>query len=336
MNNSQKTAVFSQLGDRLRGLPQEELKNWLSEAWSRNKWFDEENIRLALAGIISFLNEKDLQKWISNYSEKNGPVKNVGIVMAGNIPLVGFHDFLCVLMSGNRAVVKLSSEDSVLTKKIASLLIEIEPGFADLIEFADKLNHVDAVIATGSDNTAKHFEYYFSKIPRIIRKNRVSVAVLDGNETPEELSLLGEDILQYYGLGCRNVSKIFIPENYNIDKFYEAIQPLSLVMNNNKYNNNYEYNRALYLLKSIVHLDNGFLILTETTELISPISVLYYEYYKTKEEVIQKLESKKDKIQCVVSSTRMIEKSFAFGQAQKPSLWDYADNVDTMKFLLNI
>jgi len=252
--------------------------------------------------------------------------------MAGNIPLVGFHDFLSVLITGNKVLAKLSSNDTVLLPFLAKKLIEIEPGFAELIEFTEeRLSNFDAVIATGSNNTARYFEYYFGKYPSIIRKNRNSVAILTGNETPEQLDALAEDIFRYFGLGCRNVSKLFLPKDYNFDPFFNAMYGWKEIINNNKYINNYDYNKAVYLMSNIELLDNEFLLLKEDNGFSSPISVVFYQYYESEDELRKYLSENKEHIQAIVS-----EKDIPFGAAQKPQLWDYADGVDTVSFLLNL
>lgn len=328
--------IFVELGIRIQNLPEEEQIRWKREAEIHNKWFTEDNVERALEGIVFMLRKDNLEKWLTAYNLPSSNNKKVGVVMAGNIPAVGFHDMLCVLLSGHTLLAKLSSDDSILIKKIAALLISIEPGLENRIQFVERLNAVDALIATGSDNTAKHFEYYFSKVPSIIRRNRVSVSVLTGKETKEELFALGSDMLQYFGLGCRNVSKIFIPKEMTLNHIYEAIEPWKKVADAVKYGNNYDYNRSIFLLKSILHLDNGFLLAIETEELVSAIAVFYYEKYNSIEDVKQRLKEQEEKIQCVVAKDGVIEKSVPFGAAQQPYPWDYADRVDTMKFLLTI
>jgi hypothetical protein len=328
--------IFTELGKQLQLLPDAELLSWKKEAEIKNKWFTEDNVQNALNGIIFLLRKDNLEKWLSTYNFPASSNKKIGVVMAGNIPMVGFHDMLCVLLAGHTLVAKLSSDDSVLLKKIAGLIIAIEPELENRIQFTERLNDVDALIATGSDNTAKHLDYYFSKVPRIIRRNRVSVAVLTGKESKEELMALGGDMLQYYGLGCRNVSKIFIPKEMTLNHIYEAIEPWKKVADNVKYGNNYDYNRSIFLLKTILHLDNGFLLAIETEELVSAIAVFYYEKYNSIEDVKLKLKKQEEKIQCVVAKDGIIEKSIPFGSAQQPYPWDYADGIDTMKFLLAI
>ena len=262
--------------------------------------------------------------------------KTIGLILAGNIPLVGFHDFLSVLISGHKVLVKTSSNDQHLIKFLAKYIIAVTPEIENFITFTDgKLENFDAVIATGSNNTARYFEFYFKDKPSIIRKNRNSVAVLNGKETQQELEDLGEDIFRYFGLGCRNVSKIFLPKDYNFETFFEAMYKHKDVIYYEKYSNNYDYNKAVFLMSNFKLLDNEFLTLKEDTSFASPISSLFYEYYDDLEDLKQRLEVHKEQIQCVVSAN-LIPKSIAFGQTQKPQLWDYADNVDTIDFLIKL
>lgn len=306
-----------------------------------NPWFTESNVRNAIGSISDMLNEDNLVEWVSNYVFKikeDIKPKTIAVIMAGNVPLVGFHDMLCVLISGNKFLGKLSSEDKLLMPFISKVLIEIEPTFADKIAFTDgQIKGMDAVIATGSNNSARYFEYYFSKYPHIIRKNRNSVAVLNGAETAQDLNKLGKDIFQYFGLGCRNVSKLFVPKNYNFDIFYQSIYDYQEIVNNNKYGNNYDYNRTVYLMKNDPSLlDNNFLLLKQDESYSSPIGVLFYDYYETIEDLNKKLEAEKSNIQCIVSNSIEIKNALPFGKAQCPRLFDYADGVDTMNFLLEL
>lgn len=305
----------------------------------QNGWFTEANVRFALHSIAQMLNEVQLNEWISKYNFPNTNVhpKKVGLVLAGNIPLVGFHDFLSVLITGNIAIVKLSSDDKVLLPFVFKILCSIETRFSDQVIFTEnRLNDSEAVIATGSGNTARYFDYYFSKVPNIIRKNRSSVAVLDGSENNDELKKLGEDIFTYFGLGCRNVSKLFLPEGYDLNTFFTAIYPFNTIINHNKYANNFDYNRAVYLMGKDKDglLENGFLFLVKSEAYASPVAVLFYEYYSNKEQVAYRLNDAKDKIQCIVTHLDFNQPKVAFGNTQHPALWDYADDVDTIKFLL--
>ncbi|MCR9227155.1 MAG: acyl-CoA reductase [Flavobacteriaceae bacterium] len=313
------------------------LKEIVARAGHHNGWFTEDNVLFSLQQWGELLTEQYIKDWLDNYSfqTENEP-KTVGIVMAGNIPLVGFHDFLCVLLSGNKVLARLSSNDKVLLPYLSNFLIEQEPSLADKIEFVDgKLENFDAVIATGSNNTGRYFEYYFGKKPNIIRKNRNSVAVLTGNENKEELTALGEDIFRYYGLGCRNVSKIYVPNDYDFDGLFNAFFQYRDIINQHKYANNYDYNKAVYLMSEFKILDNGFLILKQDESLTSPISALFYSYYDDESTLRKKLQEIEEHIQCVVSSEAK-ENDVNFGDTQKPSLNDYADGIDTMEFLLKL
>ncbi|WP_026809779.1 acyl-CoA reductase [Arenibacter latericius] len=305
-------------------------------AGHKNGWFTPENILFSINTWGELLEEEKLNNWLSHYQIGNNPPKSVAVVMAGNIPLVGFHDFLSTLITGNNIIVKLSSNDKVLLPFISSYLIEIEPSFKDAIFFADgKLENFDAVIATGSDNTARYFEHYFSKKPNIIRKNRNSVAVLTGRETQPQLQALGEDVFRYYGLGCRSVSKLFVPKDYDFDLFFKAIYPYHNIVDHAKYANNYDYNKAVYLMSLFPILENGFLMLKEDTSYSSPIATLFYETYDSLETLKGNLEKESDKLQCIVADG-FTTAEIPFGQTQKPSLTDYADNMDTIEFLLNL
>lgn len=317
-------------------------------ASEHNGWFTRENILFAIEGWARMLTKAKLSAWLLRYesafakAEKNSQhaSKTVAVIMAGNIPLVGFHDFMSVLISGHHFVGKQSSNDKHLLPYLAKYLEYIEPSLKGYITFTQKeLPAHDAVIATGSDNTARYFEYYFGKKPNIIRKNRNSVAVLTGQETEEQLSALAEDIFRYYGLGCRNVSKLLVPAHYNFDAFFNAIYPWSTVMDGAKYANNYDYNKAVYLMSLFDLLENGFLMLKEDTSYGSPIATLFYEKYETLDAAVDLLVADDEKLQCVVGlplGERIENKRVSFGKTQKPELDDYADGVDTIAFLSTI
>ncbi|MCM4152283.1 acyl-CoA reductase [Arenibacter sp. N53] len=303
-------------------------------AGHKNGWFTPENILFSLDSWAELLTPSKLENWLAAYKvDKNRP-KSVALIMAGNIPLVGFHDFLCTLITGNKAIIKLSSNDKILLPCVAQYLIEVEPSLKDQISFEDgKLEDFDAVIATGSDNTSRYFEHYFGKKPNIIRKNRNSTAVLSGNETKEELTALGEDIFRYYGLGCRSVSKLFLPKDFNFDSLFKAVYPFNTIIEHHKYANNYDYNKAVYLMSLFKILENGFLMLKEDNNYASPIATVFYEFYDSLEDLKIRLSQEQDKIQCIVSNGFLADE-IPFGQTQKPSLNDYADNIDTVDFLL--
>lgn len=325
------------IGNRVQQQLFHSLSDKISEAVHHNGWFTKVNVLFALGQWGNALTTENLKKWLSNYEFQNvANPKTVGIVMAGNVPLVGFHDFLSVLLAGHKVQAKLSSNDKLLLPIIAKYLVAENPEFANRISFSEgKLENFDAVIATGSNNTARYFEHYFSGKPNIIRKNRNSVAVLADNETKEELVALGEDIFRYYGLGCRNVSKLYVPENYDFNSFFRAIFPWNPIVNHAKYANNYDYNKAVYLMSEFKLLDNGFLLLKEDANFGSPIAVLFYEKYSDKFHLEKKLNAHKDQLQCIVSNG-IIENSVAFGKTQTPELWDYADGVDTIEFLIRL
>ena len=309
----------------------------IQKAYASNAWFTPDNIRQSFAALGEMLEEKSLRTWVSAYpsllsDEPGAPPKTVAIVMAGNIPMVGFHDLLCVLLSGNRALVKLSSDDAVLMPAVLFMLAEIDKELALRIEFAQgKLQHFDAVIATGSKNTARYFEYYFGKYPNIIRKGRSSLAVLDGTESEEELAGLAKDVFSYFGLGCRNVTKVYVPEDFDLNRLFAAFFPYAWIVNHNKYANNFDYHRALWLMNRDDLLENGFLMLKEDKTLVSPVGSLFYERYSDRRALLEHLSSRSEEIQCTVGHGFL-----PFGNAQCPALYDYADGVDTMAFLLGI
>ncbi|WP_025742053.1 acyl-CoA reductase [Aquimarina pacifica] len=314
----------------------EEMSNKITSAVHYNGWFTEDNVIFAIEQWANALTEKNLTNWLSRYNIGTVQPKTIGIIMAGNIPLVGFHDFLSTLITGHKVVIKQSSSDNKLLPFLASYLISIEPRFKERITFTeDRLQNFDGIIATGSNNTARYFEYYFGKVPNIIRKNRNSIAILTGQETASQLKLLGEDIFRYFGLGCRSVSKIMVPKDYNFNFFFESIYPYHSIINNAKYANNYDYNKAVYLMSNFKLFENGFLILKEDVSYSSPIGSLFYETYETLDEVYKKLETDTEKIQCIVGHN-IPTKSIEFGQSQEPQLWDYADGIDTINFLTKI
>ncbi|KAA1243709.1 acyl-CoA reductase [Aquimarina sp. RZ0] len=301
-----------------------------------NGWFTEENVVFSLSQWANTLTKNNIENWISNYSTEKNVSKVIGIIMAGNIPLVGFHDFLSVLISGHRVLIKQSSNDNQLLPYLASCLIAIEPRFNELITFSnEKFTDFDAIIATGSNNTARYFEHYFGNKPNIIRKNRNSIAILTGNESKEQLEALGEDIFRYFGLGCRSVSKLMVPQDYDFDLFFKSIYPYKDIINGAKYANNYDYNKAVYLMSNYKLLDNGFLMLKEDESYGSPIATLFYETYASQDELQKKIVLNKENIQCIVSND-FSANSIDFGKTQYPLISDYADNIDVVEFLTKI
>lgn len=328
MNKSEKITAFSQLGQKIAQLSDQEIENLTNQAKQKNGWFSLESVKNALHGISYMLEKEKLEQWVSKYELPSEQPKIVGIVMAGNIPLVGFHDLLSVLISGHFAAIKPSSDDQFLTSVMVDWITDIEPRLKKNIEIREKLTDIDAVIATGSDNTARYFEYYFKGIPNIIRKNRTSIAILTGKETEHELEALGQDIFSYFGLGCRNVSKVFTPKGYDLKEVFPHFEGFNEAIHHHKYRNNYDYYKSIYLVNKTPHLDTGFLLVTTTDDLVSPISVLFHQEYDSMENLNKVLASHREKIQCIVS-----QENIPFGKAQQPELWDYADKVDTMTFL---
>ncbi|MEN9326497.1 MAG: hypothetical protein RI943_918 [Bacteroidota bacterium] len=314
----------------------EEFEQLIQLSQSHNGWYTPEQVYFSIQSWAKALTKENLDQWTSSYDFTTTESKTIAMILAGNIPLVGFHDFISVLVSGHNVLVKTSSDDQHLLPFLAKYLITIEPQLAQKITFVEgKLENFDAVIATGSNNTARYFEYYFKDKPSIIRKNRNSVAVLNGQETKEQLIALGEDIFRYFGLGCRNVSKLFVPKGYSFDAFFEAIFEYQDVIHYEKYANNYDYNKAVFLMSNYKLLDNGFLTLKEDSSHASPISSVFYEYYDSLAEIEKRLKTEAETIQCIVSNN-LVQNSIPFGKTQRPQLWDYADHVDTISFSLTI
>lgn len=333
MDLEDRISAFAALGTAISNFRQSELDYIYAHSIAHNTWFTSENVRIALAGVQRYLQKEKLQVWTNKYTFDSGNPKWIGLVMAGNIPLVGFHDFLSVLISGHKAKVKLSHQDPFLLPYLVKILAEIAPPFQENIDFVNTLTAIDAIIATGSDNSSRYFKYYFSKYPHIIRQNRTSVAILTGEESKEELHTLGKDIFQYYGLGCRNVSKLYVPKGYVFDGFFQATEVYGDIANHTKYGNNYDYNRAIYLINRDPHLDCGFLVLKEDKALASPVSTVHYEFYTDEVELKNELAARNEEIQCIVGHIEA-EGILPFGKTQEPELWDYADGIDTIKFIL--
>ncbi|MCZ4409772.1 acyl-CoA reductase [Cryomorphaceae bacterium 1068] len=302
-------------------------------AQNLNPWFTEESIQKSLEGFAFMLRPEAVKLWLTKYELTPKDKKRIGLVLAGNLPMVGFHDILAVLVSGNHPVVKLSSQDRLLLPTIFELFNKTSSnGPFDITWLEDrKLDDIDAIIATGSNNSSRYFEYYFGKYPNIIRKNRNSVAVISGTETDEELKLLGEDIFSYFGLGCRNVAKLYVKDNFDLDRFFGSIIDYNPIVNHNKYANNYDYYKALWLMNQEDLLDNGFLLLRKSESISSPVGTLFYERYSKEDNLLDKLSAQSEEIQCIVSKNDV-----PFGKSQKPELWDYADGVDTLEFLESI
>jgi len=337
-NRQQRIAALVELGRRLSS-DDETLKEVKIRAQQENPWFTQQNIDQSLSAICSaFLDESVLSSWLPRYPEVVGKPQKVGLILPGNIPLVGFHDVLCVYVSGHHAMIKYSSKDSKLMQYIIDQLHEIEPTSKEAIAVVERLKDYDAVIATGSNNSGRYFREYFAHVPNIIRKNRNAVAVLTGDESKADFIALGRDIFTYFGLGCRNVSKIYVPEGYNFSPMLEALHDeyKELVLHH-KYKNNFDFNHALFMLNKENFLMNGCLMVKESKDIPSRISSVNYEYYSDSNQLAQHLRDSHDAIQCVVSGIELDDiPVFAFGKAQEPAITDYADGVDTMTFLTDL
>ena len=328
MNINERIDLLVKLGEYFV-LNDDELQSVKQKAYYQNPWFGIEFIDLALKNIAQNFLQKDLlEKWIKQYDiTEPSQQKKVGIVMAGNIPLVGFHDFLCVFINGHEAIIKPSSKDEILVKHIAEKFFAWNDASNQNIVFAENLKHCDAYIATGSNNSSRYFEYYFAKYPHLIRRNRTSVALLNGNETTEELSLLADDMQLYYGMGCRNVTKLFVPEGYDFIALLDALRKYNYFADFHKYRNNYDYQLALLIMNHKFYMTNDSIILTENESVFAPVSQVNYSYYNETKTLAESLQSNMD-IQCIVGKNFM-----PFGKSQSPLLTDYADGIDTMQFL---
>lgn len=333
MNNYLK--AYKELGQYIDHEYTNNFDDIAGRAFIENPWFSRENVALALKSWTNALTEGNIEKWLSGF-EPTTNSKVIGVVAAGNIPLVGLHDMLTVLASGHHLAFKKSQNDKFLIDLVAQGLKQIDSSIYNKIEFADRLNHVDAVIATGSNNTARYFEHYFSKVPNVIRKNRTSVAILDGTETENDLHSLATDVFSYFGMGCRNVAKLYLPIGFDLMRIFPIFESFDYVCNNNKYMNNYDYNKAIYLMNLEKIFDTGNLLFVESKSLHSNVSVLNFEYYESLETVQKQIFTQNESIQCVVRKNKIEQNEVAFGQTQHPDLWDYADGVNTLQFLSKI
>jgi len=342
MRYADRVASFVRLGELLCQFSFGEKNSLMTKfteaaekAVEHNAWFTQEHITHALNSLGTLLRYENLSKWLDTYeiTVETSP-KKIGVVMAGNIPAVGFHDFLSVLITGNILKAKLASDDTFLIPAMASVLTTLDAEWERSIGFTQgRLEDFDAIIATGNNNSARYFDFYFGRYPNIIRRNRNSVAILTGNETEEQLKGLADDIFLYFGMGCRNISKIYIPRGYDPGRLAASFEKYGHFRNHNKYMNNYDYRKSLLIINKIPFIDHGFLLLTESREIPSPISVLHYETYSRIEEVTEFLSASKEALQCIVALPGAGLPAKLFGRAQEPELWDYADNIDTIKFL---
>ena len=332
MNLINRKELLVRLGNYMQSADEEwqQIKN---KAYLENRWFTPEFTELSINNIVqNYLQPNQLEQLITQYQlpEKNNASKKIGVVMAGNIPLVGFHDLLCVFLTGHCAMIKTSSKDQVMIQHLVKKLVDWNEQVEELIVISEMLRNCDAYIATGSNNSSRYFEYYFGKYPSIIRKNRTSVAILTGKETNDELEKLADDVYQYFGLGCRNVTKIFVPTNYEFAPLLNAFKKYDHLADHHKYKNNYDYNLAILILNNQYYMTNGSIILVENESTFSPIAQLHYQYYSNENEVRTRIKDDQN-IQCIVS-----KKDIDFGGAQSPQVCDYADGVDTLAFLMSL
>ncbi|MBR5983651.1 MAG: hypothetical protein IK025_08040 [Bacteroidales bacterium] len=341
MNIKERIDILASFGNELAEICNgNEIKDFpgFEKIKAYNPWFTEENVKFCLQNWNSQLKREELEKFCSAY-----PIDNnlsdicVAIVMAGNIPMVGFHDFVCAFLCGVKIKAKLSSKDNVLMKWVIDRITAMSPELSGRIEYTEeRLSDFDAVIATGSDNTNRYFEYYFGKYNKILRHNRNSVAILTGDETKEELTALADDVFMYFGLGCRSVSKLYLPRGYDFNPMGEAFQKYANIINHNKYNNNYSYQYAVMGMNKIEHVNFGHLLLTEKKDMNSPIGVLHFEYYDSIDKVANELEMQSDRIQCIVVKNKIFKNCIGFGETQKPNIYNFADNIDTIKFITGL
>lgn len=338
MDLKKRIALLVKLGEYLLS-GDEFLRAVMSRTEYNNKWLTVENCEKSTKAIgLNFLQKEQLENWASQYNVADEVVpKKVGIIMAGNIPLVGFHDMLAVFLSGNQSLIKLSDKDKFLLPHLIKKMGDWDEASKSYFEIIERLTDFDAVIATGSNNSARYFEQYFGKYPNIIRKNRNAVALLDGTESMADLYALGNDVFEYYGLGCRNVSKIYVPRDFKFDPLLEAFHEYRSIVLNTKYKNNFDYNYAMFMLNKVEYKANGCIILVENEAITSRIASLHYEFYDKGDNLVVEMNRRKAEIQCVVTNMNINNiDTLPFGKAQQPSLTDYADGVDTMEFLVNL
>lgn len=332
MNLEERISLLKKLALYLGNKDNKELNEVKQTAWEKNKWFIKEFVDLALENIVSqYLDEEKLRAWVQHYRlDDNISPKTIGVVMAGNIPLVGFHDFLSVFISGHKQHIKLSEKDDELLTHIIRVMTEWNPEVEDKVQILPMLKGCDAYIATGSGNSSRYFNYYFGKFPSVIRSNKTSVAVLDGTETVEELALLADDVYSYFGLGCRNVTQVYVPKDYDFVPLIEAFKKYNYLADETKFKNNYDYNLALFLMNNQFYMSNESIILVENDNIFSAVSVLHYSFYEEADALAVGLKTLEN-IQCIVGHGYL-----PFGTSQTPSLFEYADGVDTMQFLLSL
>lgn len=334
MNLKQTIDALHRVGQVFGNENNIEVQQAIELAYAKNRWFSADSTKMALSYWSEQLTPEKLNEWVEKENIKeNSLPKAIGIIAAGNIPLVGLHDVLTALLTGNNVKLKLSSDDEVLMKFFITQLVQANPIFGQVITTVERLENIDAVIATGSNNTARYFEAYFGKYPHIIRKNRNSIAILTGTESPETIKQIGNDILSYFGKGCRNITQLWLPKGYDLVPFLDELQDFTDVINHNKYVNNYHYHKAILLMNKDKHLDTGFMLLREDRKIYSPIGMINYTFYDDMGEVKEFLAQNAEQIQCIVSEADGLPEAVLAGETQNPKLWDYADGVNTVAFL---
>jgi hypothetical protein len=334
MTLEERMQAFIQLGERIKDLPADVRQQWYGRTGMHNNWFTPDNVQLALDTIAGYLREEELRRWVQSYAFDNVPPRKVGVLMAGNVPAASFHDVLCVLVSGHRLLARPHAQDPFLPGALTGLLTEVEPAFAGQVVFTERLNEADAFIAAGNKEISGYLQQYLGRKPHLIRRHRTACAILTGAESPEELQELGGDVFQYFGLGNRSVSKLLVPEGYSFDPFFESLQPYAAIIHHNRYVNNYDYNKSVYLVNQVPHLDNGFLLLTQSAELLSPVGVMYFDTYRGEAGLPGKISAMEPS--CVLSADSWYAGSISFGKARRPQVWEYPGYADTMKFLLSL
>ena len=333
MDKELLAATWVKIGEDIKSMS-DGLENVVELTYQHNNWFTPEEQHFALQHFSShFLGEAPINEWLAQYPKPVANRQNVGLILAGNIPFVGMHDIMSVLSSGHNAIVKLSSKDAQFFPWLKSRLAAYAPRIAERLVFAQQLKEIDAIIATGSNNTSRYFEYYFGKYPHIFRQNRTSVAILDGSESAETLLQLGVDVFRYFGLGCRNVGKVFLPEGYDPDRLLQAWKPFEKIGDHHKYKNNLDYNLTLLLMNREKVWASEFLVMAETEKLHAPLATLYYSYYNDKSALDTLIASHSNDLQCIVGNE---EHQIPHGQTQLPGLTDYADHIDTMDWLYQL
>jgi hypothetical protein len=316
-------------------------KDWSSvydDIQRSNPWFTVQSIELGLSGVCRYLDPPKLDQWSESYHLKTSNSRTVGLILAGNIPLVGIHDFICLVAAGHGAKIKMSSQDLLLLPLLYQELVNIEPLMEGLFTFTDMVpvDEIDAIVATGSDNTSRYIKYYYQGVPQIVRSNRTSIAVIRGDESSCQLSKLGTDIFSYFGKGCRNISKVWVPPNYDFTKFISSNQRFVELLKHSKYQSNYSYQRALFSTQGKKFIDTGYSFFYQSKEIVSPLSVVFFDSYNNPDQLNEMMLLDGEKIQCIASANGWYDLSYPFGSLQKPDIWDYADNIDTMEFLLEL